>query len=318
MHGFGILAQYTENITFERLIVAPDPASGRTNASAADVTHFSGCKGLVRIVDSVLSAAHDDAMNVHGTHLRVIAKPASNQVRVRFMHPQSRGFQVFFPGDDIEFISRTTLLPTGSAKVTAVVMESERDQLLTLDQPVPSAVSVGNDAVENITWTPSVELINCDIKQIPTRGVLLTTRKPILIQGNRFFRTRMSAILIEDDANGWFESGRVLNLSVKKNVFYECGGNGVIRVNPENSSHGGAVHKNLLFEGNEFVMNGNKALSFKSSDSVTILDNKFHMRNGRKTTAQSLTHQSNVSHIKFSGNVSSPATDSSLNPVKGD
>ncbi|MCP5537498.1 MAG: right-handed parallel beta-helix repeat-containing protein [Akkermansiaceae bacterium] len=317
MHGFGILGQFTENITYERLTVAPDPASGRTNASAADVTHFSGCKGLVRIVDSVLSAAHDDALNVHGTHLRVVAKPAASQVRVKFMHHQTYGFQAFFPGDDIKFISRTTLLPIGSAKVTAVVVENETEQLLTLDQAVPAAVSVGSDAVENVTWTPSFQLINCDIKQIPTRGILVTTRRPVLIQGNRFFRTQMAAILIEDDANGWFESGRVLDFTAKGNVFYECGGGGVVTVNPENSSHGGAVHQNFLFEGNEFVMNSNKAFSFKSSSDIMIRNNKFRMRNGSSPTAQSLTSQSHVTNITFDGNISVSSASPSLKPVNG-
>lgn len=307
MHGFGILGQYTENMTFERLVVAPDPKSGRTNASSADVTHFSGCKGLIRIVDSVLSAAHDDALNVHGTHLRVIGKPTSNQVRVRFMHRQTRGFQAFFPGDDVEFTGLKTLLPLGSAKVKAVVVESDSEQLLTLDKNIPASVVIGKDALENVTWTPSLELINCEIKQIPTRGILLTTPRRILIQGNRFYNTRMPAILIEKDADGWFESGRIANLTVKDNLFHECGGREVVLVNPKNSTHDGAVHKNMLFEGNTFVMRNGKAFNFKSTDNVTIRNNQFRMLNGSTPTEESLIQQKNASNIKFIGNTIAPA-----------
>lgn len=307
MHGFGILAQFTENITYERLTVAPDSAGGRTNASAADVTHFSGCKGLIRVVESLLGYSHDDAMNVHGTYLRITAKPSSNQVRVSFIHKQSWGFQAFFVGDRVDFISRSTMLPIGSATVTAVTMENERDQLITLDQDVPASVSVNNDVLENVTWTPSLEFMNNEIKLVPTRGILVTTRKPVLIQGNRFFRTRMPAILVEGNAESWFESGQIEDMTVRGNVFYECGGRQVIEVNPTNSSHAGAVHKNFLFEGNEFVMKTNKVFRFESAGDIKIQNNQLRMRDGSSATIQSKTNLSNTSHVTFTGNTSESA-----------
>ncbi|HEX7261487.1 MAG TPA: hypothetical protein VF258_06695, partial [Luteolibacter sp.] len=196
MHGFGILAQFTENVTYSRLTVVPKPGSGRTCASPADILHFSGCKGTVRILDSTLAASHDDAMNVHGTHLRIVAQPAPNQLRVKFMHPQSWGFEAFVPGDEIELTRPTTLLSYGSAVIEDVHKVSDYEQLITLDRNV-TGVTLNSDVVENVTWTPAVEMINCDLSQIPTRGILLTTRRPILIQGNRFFRTAMHGILIE-------------------------------------------------------------------------------------------------------------------------
>ena len=167
-HGFGIDSQFTENITFRRLRFAPDPESGRTNASAADLLHFSGCKGAVRILDSTLAGGHDDAVNVHGTHLRVIGQPAPDQICLRFMHPQTWGFQAFFPGDEIELVNKDTLLPYAKATVKAVAFSpsSPREQTLTLNQKVTVA-ALNSDAVENVTWTPSVEIRGCTIQHIP-------------------------------------------------------------------------------------------------------------------------------------------------------
>ncbi|RYG30992.1 right-handed parallel beta-helix repeat-containing protein, partial [bacterium] len=71
MAGFGVLFQYTENIDLRRIRVAPVDASGRTCASAADILHFSGCRGKIVVAKSILTAAHDDAINIHGTHLQV-------------------------------------------------------------------------------------------------------------------------------------------------------------------------------------------------------------------------------------------------------
>ncbi|MCW1921350.1 right-handed parallel beta-helix repeat-containing protein [Luteolibacter arcticus] len=315
MHGFGILAQFTENVTYSRLTIAPKPGSGRTCSSPADVLHFSGCKGTVRILDSTLSAAHDDALNVHGTHLRVVAQDAPNQLRLRFMHHQSWGFEAFVPGDQIELLRRATLLPYESATVTAVQKTSDYEQVITLDKDV-TGVTLNSDAVENVTWTPAVEMINCDIAQIPTRGILLTTRRPILIQGNRFFRTQMHAILIEDDAAGWYESGPVHDLTVRGNSFYECAER-VIHINPENTTHGGPVHKNITVEGNVFTLSGNGAADAKSTDDLVFSGNLFRMRNGTTPAASSLVSTSNTTNLSITGNTVVNATTPALAVTDG-
>ena len=82
----------------------PRLETGRTVAAFADFMHISSCRGKVGILNSHFEGAHDDPINVHGTHLRIIDKPAPNQVLVRFMHGQSYGFDAFFTGDEIDFV----------------------------------------------------------------------------------------------------------------------------------------------------------------------------------------------------------------------
>ncbi len=277
MHGFGILGQFSENISFGRLVVAPDPNRGRTNASSADITHFSGCKGTIRISDSVLTHAHDDALNVHGTYLRVLSKEGSKRVKVRFMHAQSWGFQPFYPGDEVQYIHRDSMLPIGASKVKKVQRLNDRELILTMDREVPDEVQLGKDTLENLTWTPEVVLEGCDIRGIPTRGILLSTPKPIRIEGNRFFRTKMSAVLVACDAGSWFESGGVKDLTIKGNLFDECG-EPVIRIHPENRKHAGPVHRGIKVLENMFVMRGKRALQAKSTEGIELRGNRFWMR----------------------------------------
>lgn len=317
MHGFGLLAQFTENVTYSRLTVAPRLGSGRTCASPADILHFANCKGTVRVLDSTLTASHDDALNVHGTHLRIMTQPAARQFRVRFMHAQSWGFQAYVPGDEIEFVHKNTLLPFGTAVVTDVAMTSDPyEQLITIDRDPPAGIILNSDAVENVTWTPSFEMINCDVAQIPTRGILLTTRKPILIQGNRFFRTQMNGILIEDDAAGWYESGPVHDLTVRGNSFYECAER-VIHINPENTTHGGPVHKNITIDDNVFTLSGNGAVYAKSTDDLAITGNLFSMRNGTTPPASSLVSTTNTTNLSITGNTVVAATTPALAVTDG-
>jgi hypothetical protein len=317
MHGFGILAQFTENMACSRLSAVPKPGGGRTCASPADILHFSNCKGTVRVLDSTLTAAHDDALNVHGTHLRIVGQPAARQFRVRFMHHQSWGFQAYIPGDEIEFVRKNTLLPFGTAVVTQVAMTSDPyEQLITIDRDPPAGIILNSDAVENVTWTPAFEMINCDVAQIPTRGILLTTRRPILIQGNRFFRTQMHGILIEDDAAGWYESGPVHDLTIRGNSFYECAER-VIHINPENTTHGGPVHKNITVEGNIFTLTGTGAIDAKSTDNLAVTGNLFRMRNGTTPAASTLVSTSNTTNVSITGNAVVTATTAALNVTDG-
>jgi len=301
IHGFGILGQFSENFLLKNLTAAPDPKRGRTNVSAADIIHFSGCKGMIQIEDSTLTAAHDDALNIHGTHLKIVEMPAKNQARLRFGQPQSWGFQAYFPGDEIEFVDRETLLPHGKAKVTQVEMlKDPREQLVTFDSPIPQEVEK-NDVIENVTWTPSVKLLNCRVAQIPTRGILLTTRRPILIEGNTFERTRMPAILCEDDANGWFESGPLHKLTIRNNTF-DHSGTPAISMHPMNRKHAGPVHKNITIENNRFLMDRPHAIALKSCDNVKINKNTFSLQNPKEKTATQLVSQHDSTNVTIEGN----------------
>ena len=67
-----------------------------------DGLHVSGCRGRRLVKDCVFSGAHDDAINIHGTYLRVVERLPGRQVKARSMHPQTFGFLAFSPGDEIE------------------------------------------------------------------------------------------------------------------------------------------------------------------------------------------------------------------------
>ena len=59
--------------------------------------------------------------------------------------------------------------------------------------------TVENVSVENVTWTPEVEIRNNYFSRIPTRGILVTTRRKVVIEDNVFYRIPMSGVLVSDD-----------------------------------------------------------------------------------------------------------------------
>ncbi|MBB6672929.1 right-handed parallel beta-helix repeat-containing protein [Cohnella nanjingensis] len=278
-HGLGIVCQFSENVTIERLDMTPRPETGRTVAAFADCVHVSGCRGAIRIADSTFAGAHDDAINVHGTYLRIVGQSAPDEITVRFMHPQTYGFAAFFPGDRIEYVRAASLRTFGEAVVVEAESIGPREMSLKLDRPLPGDLRA-DDVVENVTWTPEVYVTGNRISRIPTRGVLVTTRRRTRIEGNRFERTPMSAVLVACDAGSWFESGRTEEIAVRGNTFVECGGakHPVLAVHPEVGEGelraASPVHARFAAEGNTFELRDGPALGARSVGSLTFSNNR--------------------------------------------
>jgi hypothetical protein len=304
MHGLGIVSQFSENISLFKVIAAPRENSGRIISCFADCFHFSGCKGKILIDSCFTSGSHDDPINVHGTHLKITSIDADKKIIVRYMHHQTYGFEAFFAGDSIAFINPQTLQPVAFAVLKNAELVNKREMLLEINGVMPGNVITGL-CIENLTWTPEVTIRNSRFERTNTRGLLLTTRRKILVENNIFFRTGMHAILIADDASGWFESGAVQDVTIRNNTFTECGynsapGNFVIAVAPENHLQvpGYFVHSNIRIENNTFSVYDYPILTARSTDNLTFTGNTVKwttlMKNGEKRAGFDLTDCKNV------------------------
>ena len=258
MHGLGMVSQYSENIKYMNCDLTP--AKGRTITSTADFFQFSGCKGNIIIDCCKAWGAHDDYVNVHGTHLRIIEADYNiNKLIVRFMHPESWGFQAFDKGDVIDFIKWDTLIPYFTSSVIDYKRINDTDIEITLDSTLPE-IEIGKDVVENATYTPNLYVRNCYFGTNAARGVLCTTRGEVIIENNIFENLWGPALLIEDDCNFWFESGYTRNIIFRNNVVLNCDyhvtweGAPVIRYSPKVMRENVAtfVHGKLTVEGNIF------------------------------------------------------------------
>ncbi|MCF3107361.1 right-handed parallel beta-helix repeat-containing protein [Niabella sp. CC-SYL272] len=279
MHGLGIVSQFSENISFRRVSVKPRETSGRVIAAFADAFHFSGCKGTIVIDSCETSGLHDDPVNVHGTHLKITEQTDDTHVKLQFMHHQTYGFPAFFSGDSVALIDPETLQEVGYARVRNATLVNKKEMVVEMDRPIPGTIRPGL-CMENLTWTPSVEIRNSLFERTNTRGMLITTRKKVVIEHNVFKRTGMHAILIADDAASWYESGPVRDVTIRNNTFESCGynqapGSYVIAILPENHKKvpGYYVHRNISITGNVFTIFDAPVLIAKSVDGLMVHSN---------------------------------------------
>lgn len=281
MHVLGIVSHFSRDITMERVNCCPSETSGRILASSADFMHFSGCSGHIEIKDCNYSGAHDDAINVHGTNLRLIKRLGKNIALLKFMHHQTYGFIPFQKGDTIAFVGTRTMLRSGYTTVSKLRQLNDREFEVTFTNSIPSDIEDNQACVENISATPTVHISGCNIGRLSTRGILMTTPRKAIIENNIFHDLGMAAILIEADADAWYESGPVCDVTIRNNKFINCNYTGVnygatISINPSNTegSEEHPVHEGILIEGNTFDNANRPLLWAKSAGNIIFKDNQ--------------------------------------------
>ena len=310
--GMGLLAQMSEDLTLDGFCVClrgdDDP---RYFTTQADATHFSGCKGKIRSVNGLYEAMMDDAINVHGTYLKVMERIDDYTVKGRYMHGQAWGFDWGYVGDEVQFVRSNTMeLVGGTAKpfVTSVAEISEIDASSTLNsQPstlrglhgakefiirfadaLPAEISAAEGyGIENLTWTPEVYFADNTIRNNRARGTLFSTPKRTVVEDNLFDHTSGTAILLCGDCNGWFETGACRDVLIRRNRFVNSltcmfqFTNAVISIYPEIPNlngqkeyfHGGKKHA-IRIVNNEFETFDHPLLYAKSIDGLLWKNNK--------------------------------------------
>ncbi|MEO5714408.1 MAG: hypothetical protein ABIT37_13050 [Luteolibacter sp.] len=289
--AMGVVGQRSENITLRNFKMTPRDGSGRISTAIADATHFSGCKGLIDVSSSFFEGMMDDAINVHGTSLKIEVLENPRTMVCRFIEGQSKGFEIAVPGDEIRFIDNETLLPIGESfgKVEKAELLDEFRVRIQFAEDIPTGVRSGH-AIENVTWTPEVHFHHNTVRHNRARGMLFNTPRRCVVEDN-FVRTEGSAILIAGDANGWYESGAVGEFGptiIRNNTFEDCLTNmfqfcrAIISIDPEIRKlpdDGPRYHRNIQITGNTFKVFDAPLVFARSVDGLEISDNRFERTN---------------------------------------
>ncbi len=270
MNGLGFIAQNCDGLHLDGFNAYP--SAGRTTACSADFMHFSGCRGPLVIENGLYIGAHDDAINVHGTHLRIMAvDEAKKTLRVRFMHIQTYGIGGIYAGDTIGAIDPDTLLESVSTTVTGVEILSPREMLL----QVASTDGFDPDLmIENISANAEVTIRKNHFERIPTRGILLTTRAKSVIEDNVFLRVTGCGVLMADDARSWYESGHVADVTIRRNTYTACD-DSFVKVLPECvEGCTEPVHSGIqVYDNTIEVVPGHPVVIAKNTDGLRFADN---------------------------------------------
>ena len=292
--GMGLLAQNSENIELDRFSVALREGDGRYFTTQADATHFSACSGRIYSHDGLYESMMDDAINVHGTYLRITARLDRHTVTARYMHAQSWGFAWGRAGEQVQFIRSRTMDTVGPANTIESITPVGRDSdagahefTIRFAAPLPDDILTAGDderfGVENLTRTPEVAFVRNAVRNNRARGALFSTPRTVEVADNLFDHTSGSAILLCGDCNGWYETGACRDVSIRRNRFVNALTSlyqfteAVISIYPEIpdlAGQHGYFHSGIVIEDNLFDTFDAPLLYAKSVDGLIFRRNE--------------------------------------------
>lgn len=295
--GMGLLAQMSKDITLNKFSVClrghDDP---RYFTTQADATHFSGCQGVITSREGLYEGMMDDAINVHGTYLKVQKRVDDKTLISEYMHGQSYGFDWGYSGDVVQYIDSKTMELIGTPnRITAIQAvdkpsaQGAKQFKITFDENIDPAISeAGVFGIENLTWTPEVYFGYNTVRNNRARGSLFSTPQKVMVEGNVFDHTSGTAILLCGDCNGWFETGACHDVTIRHNKFINSltnmfqFTNAVISIYPEIpdlKNQKKYFHSNIVIENNEFVTFDAPLVYAKSVDGLVFRNNTIRQNN---------------------------------------
>ena len=324
--GMGLLAQLCTDIRLDKFNVCIKGGhyGHRYFTTQADATHFSQCRGMIRSENGLYEGMMDDAINIHGIYLKVHERIDDYSLRCRYEHEQAWGFDWGYEGDSVCFVKAKTMEDIGhrniikaisyqqsaiSSQLSAISYQQSaisyqqsaisgnskgmKEFIITFEKPLPeelsSEVAYG---IENLSWTPEVIFRNNIVRNNRARGALFSSPLRTICEKNIFDHTSGTAILLCGDCNGWYESGAVHDLIIRKNTFINAltnmfqFTNAVISIYPEIPSldeqekyfHGGKDDA-IVIEKNHFITFDKPLLYAKSVDGLIFRKNKVTRNN---------------------------------------
>ncbi len=278
--AMGVIAQVSKDITLNNVNIKVRDGSDRVVSLNADATHFVNCYGKITMSNCCFESQLDDAVNVHGVYTIISDILSVNEIMVEFMHYQQYGIPLYSVGDTIAFIDRSTLLTIAQGRIADVKIINCKYVRLTFENSLPKEVNM-NTAIENIDRMPDLEITGCLTGKNRARSFLISTRGKVLIENNEL-HSAGCAIKISGDANYWYESGAVTDVTIRKNKIVDCNfgigwGIASIDIDPEveNSDKiNGLYHHNISIIENEFDTFENCIVYARSVDGLRITDNK--------------------------------------------
>lgn len=272
LNGGIIMTSRCGNALLKNVCVKPENDESLMSTNA-DILHIAALQGTLTVEDCHFEKPGDDCINVHDMAYKVdsVTGDRATVSAPRFSFSQSWAKQ----GDIIEFFDSETFASLGTATVT-----STNNKQYYFDS-IPEGVKAGT-VISNCTMHPSVTIRNTTVENNRARGFLLQTNN-VTVENCTFKNTALAAILIAPDLDYWYEMSPARNVTLKDNVFENCGAHapGVIQFSTDHDDYQkryeSYIHSDISVTGNTFISNNNykPALYGICVQNLTFTGNRF-------------------------------------------
>ena len=242
--GMGFYTYRTENITLDGFCLTHDETSPCIVTNAADALHSFGTSGNFVIRNSVFEGMIDDAINIH-SNFRTVEHVSGNEIYTHLASCEPEANDLYKVGDKIAVYRGKTMEEAAQYTILKVESITETIKKFTVDCQVLSHNE--GDLIENLTTNCDVLIENCAFRKANSH-LRLQSRGKFVIRNCEC----ELMILLSGDANYWFESGPLTDLTVENCRFVGDRGQVYIISEVEATDKAPYYHRNLKFLNNEF------------------------------------------------------------------
>ncbi len=277
--GMAFVAEQSKDVTLRKYNVLLPPNSERLVTSTADASHFVSCSGLIVLDDCIFENMLDDGTNVHGIYAEVREMTDPYTLGMTRGHSQQQGFTFARAGEEIVFANKNTLKPHAKRIVSSIKNVNDFYFEVTFTEKIDD-LPIDGSVAENTFLQPDVIMRNCEVRQNRARGILISTAGKVLVEKNKFVKCTYAGIQAAGDANYWFESGPVTDMTIRENLFEDqglCVGNAPVLVFvpevgevPDTSWH---YHRNIVMENNTINAFSRILIQAKSIENFVFKNN---------------------------------------------
>ncbi len=217
--GMGLTASVCTDFTLLRFKVVPKPGSGHLMSATADATHFSGCKGILRMENCEYEGMGDDGVNIKsGLYLTMKEKIDAHTII------GSHNLKIVDApdvGDVLEIIHTDDLVTYATVTVKEVeIMANDGLQKLTFEEELPEGLKAG-DLFGNASRTAKVRINKVEVRKNRARGLLIQTRD-VVVENCKFSRCTSSGVMVFTESVFFFESIGTRNVTIRNCIFDNC------------------------------------------------------------------------------------------------
>ncbi len=174
--GMGMTAFHGENIALSGFRVVP--SEGEHFSTNTDATHFTSCRGTLRLEGCEFEGQGDDGINVHTYYYTPVARDGRTLTlkisSPTWTHTQKMDYPL--AGDVFEMNDKRSLKVVERFNVVSSVHDdNERTCTVTLDRKTPE--NLEGYLFSAPGQTPSLEVVRCSFKNHFARGMTLKARK---------------------------------------------------------------------------------------------------------------------------------------------
>ncbi|MEG2354193.1 MAG: right-handed parallel beta-helix repeat-containing protein [Clostridium sp.] len=281
--GMAFIAQHTKDITLDKFSVKINLENERIFTANADATHFVYCYGKIMIQNCLFENQLDDPVNIHGIYSQVNQVISPTEIIVKLVHEQQKGVRIGKKGERINLIDNETMEVINENTIKSIRVMNKEYILIELEE-ICDSIQVGY-AVENKEYIPDVTIKNCIMRNNRARGCLLTSAGKVIVENN-YISTPGAGILIEGDANYWFESGGTNEIIIRNNIFDNCAyvmgwGQAPIQITPVVKKVVGdsRYHKKICIEDNRFNCFDERLIFARSVVNLVFTGNEISKNN---------------------------------------